>query len=335
MIRRDRFMPKARLLASALFLAAAGARAQTSGAPGDFRYADFPEVRGLAAETPDASPPAQASSWRIRNFTYDSGVPLVGSVEIRGGYFEEAAGTPFRGNILYLEGLGDSMLNHEPLFSALSQAGWRVIAFDYMGQGGSGGTMNHTRVCDPLFPALRISKIADVAWNEFKRSGSDRKVVLGWSTGGLAAYEMASRGAADAVVLIAPGIAPKLFVGHDLKITVPTLTRADYSRGGDPHVDPIRPDSPVEVPLFAADLIASAKASEHWSIPASVAGLVLLSGPSDTYVDAVKTRAVLSTKAPHFTVVAYPAALHEIDNETPPIRAALTAEILRFLGALP
>lgn len=159
----------------------------------------------------------------------------------------------------------------------------------------------------------------------------DLKIVLGWSTGGLAAYEMARRGAVDAVVLIAPGIAPKLIVGDKLTITVPTLTHADYSLGGDPHVDPIRPDSPAKVPLFAVNLIASAKAAKHWTIPVTVKGLVLLSGPSDTYVNGDKARAILSAKAPHFDIVVYPTALHEIDNEVPPVRTAMTAEILRFL----
>lgn len=323
-------------LASVLLLAAANARAQTGSVAVLFHYTGFSDVGGPAMTTPPGAPPARASAWRIRNFTYDSGVPLVGSVDIRAGYFEEAGGATFRGNILFLEGLGDSMLNHAPLFSALSQAGWRVIAFDYMGQGGSGGTMNHTRVVDPLFPTLQISEIADIAWNDFKRSGSpagDRRIVLGWSTGGLAAYDMARRGAADAVVLIAPGLAPKAIVGDKLRITIPTLTHADYAPGGDPnpHVDPIRPCSPAEVPLFAADLLASAKAAQGWTIPPAVEGLVLLSGPSDTYVDADKTRLILSEKAPHFNVVSYPAALHEIDNEVPAIRAAMTAEILRFL----
>jgi alpha-beta hydrolase superfamily lysophospholipase len=135
------------------------------------------------------------------------------------------------------------------------------------------------------------------------------------------------------VVLIAPGLAPKAIVGDKLRITLPTLTHADYSMDGDPnpHVDPIRPCSPAEVPLFAADLLASAKAAQDWTISPAIKGLVLLSGPADSYVDADKTRLILSEKAPHFDVVAYPTALHEIDNEVPAVRIAMTAKILRFL----
>ncbi|NNN05558.1 MAG: alpha/beta fold hydrolase [Elusimicrobia bacterium] len=326
--------PTAAILASALCLAARGARAQPDEAPGALRSAGFAEVLALAAQEAPAPPPARASAWRIDHFMYDTGVPFVGSVDIRAGYYEEAVGVPFRGNILYLEGLGDSMLNHEPLFSALSQAGWRVIAFDYMGQGGSGGTMNHTRILDPLFPSLQISKLADAVWSRYVRNDSlagNQKIVLGWSTGGLAAYEMAHRGAADAVVLIAPGIVPKLIVGDRLKITESSLTRAVYARGDDPHVDAIRPDSPVEVPLFAANLLFTAELARHWKMSSGVRGLVLLSGPSDTYVDGAKTRAILSANAPRFDVVVYPDALHEIDNEVPAIREALTAQVLRFL----
>ena len=57
--------------------------------------------------------------------------------QIRAGFLKESDSKPFLGNVIFFEGLGDSMLNHRPLFDKLTNEGFRVIAFDYMGQGGS------------------------------------------------------------------------------------------------------------------------------------------------------------------------------------------------------
>ena len=108
------------------------------------------------------------------------------SVKLRSGYFRESTNpeVAFKGCILYLEGLGDSILNHEALYKVLSHAGYRVIFFDYMGQGGfkgydqagrpkpedskgSEGSMNHTRIIDPLFPRLQISTMAEEIWEKY------------------------------------------------------------------------------------------------------------------------------------------------------------------------
>lgn len=81
--------------------------------------------------------------WRLGYKTLKVGWHQV---DIRLGYLTANSAVPFKGNILYYQGLGDSILNHDPLFSVLTNAGYRVIAFDYMGQGGSDGSMNHTSI---------------------------------------------------------------------------------------------------------------------------------------------------------------------------------------------
>jgi alpha-beta hydrolase superfamily lysophospholipase len=274
-----------------------------------------------------------ASSWRLENLKVQTQVPLVGNVEIRAGYFQESLTVPFRGNILYLEGLGDSFLNHNPLFAHLSSLGYRVIAFDYQGQGGSSGTMNHTRILDKIYPALQISTLAQKVWDRFiRRDGIEEKIVLGWSTGGLAAYEMAASGKADRVILIAPGIVPRLVVGKFMKITLATLTRAHYAKHNDPHVDPIRPDSPMKAPLFAMNLIKTSMQSRGWEISQNVKGLVFLGGAEDRYVVSGKTQKVLQKMASHFRIVQFPDAYHEIDNEIPKIRDQVHKEIEAFLS---
>ncbi len=255
---------------------------------------------------------------------------------IRSGYITENPEVPFRGNVIYYQGLGDSMLNHLPLFQLLASAGFRVIAFDYMGQGGSSGSMDDTRI-------IEITELGDKVWKMHARdlAAFPKKTIIGWSTGGLAAYAEAALlpGTVANVVLIAPGLVPNKIVGEQdwlqgkiNRITLPTLTTARYEGGvPNPHVDPIRPDSPVKVMSFALDLLVQAHEMRQNPVLPSTKGLVLLSGSNDTYVNAGKTRLVIARRAPHFKIVEYPHTLHEIDNEAAPQGDTAKNDILDFL----
>ena len=121
------------------------------------------------------------------------------------------------------------------------------------------------------------------------------------------------------------------------QITPRTLTTAAdaYTRGElpDPHVDPIRPGSPLLAPSFSHDLKETAFSLRHAMPVPSTPGLVLLSGPNDTYVDAEKTKRFLTRSVPSFRAVQYSGALHEIDNEVPAISERAHQDILRFLGS--
>jgi alpha-beta hydrolase superfamily lysophospholipase len=256
--------------------------------------------------------------------------------KIRNGYLPEAPGVPFKGNILYFEGLGDSMLNHLSFFKRLTAIGYRVIAFDYMGQGGSTGRMNDTRIRD----------IPTVGWQVLQKHGRDlnahpKPVVIGWSTGGLAAYLTASKGWADKVVLLAPGIKPNFIVGEGIhwgipdEITMRTLTSASSAYSStmeDPHVDPIRPISPIKVATFAIDLQLTARSlrKSNVRIPKDVAGY-LFSGCADNYVDCEKNREAIEAAAPHFSITEYAQGLHEIHNEVPAITDSLFDKTCEFL----
>lgn len=246
--------------------------------------------------------------------------------EIRAGYLAHE-GT-FKGNVIYFQGLGDSMLNHDPLFKKIAKAGFRVIAFDYMGQGGSTGKMNRTRI-------EYINWIGERVWNRFAINTSQfpLKTIIGWSTGGLAAYMAASEHKADKVILIAPGIAPKKIVGEAYEITLESLTTDIYfDRQSNPHRDEIKPNSPLKVPAFSLDLIVTSEKVNDKSISSAIKGLVLLSGEDDTYVNAGRTERILKSKAPHFIQKIYSDALHEIDNERKEIREEAHQDILKFLN---
>lgn len=300
---------------------------------------------------PSQSTPA---TWVMEDLIYESKVPAVGTVKLRAGYMRENPAVPFKGCILYLEGFGDSMLNHDPYFAALSNAGYRVVSFDYMGQGGSEGSMNNTRTVDRVIPALTISRISELLWLRYEvyqdsQTGNScydsKKVVIGWSTGGLAAYEMANRHWADAVVLIAPGIYNKKFIGESAKdgkillsgkpvVTQRTLTRNTFEGQVNPHVDAPKPNTPIKTPFFTTNLLYSSGLARKWVIAPSVKGLLLASGDEDTYVKTKENIAKIEKNAPHFKIVKFDGALHELDNEVPEVAERVRQETLDFLAGL-
>jgi alpha-beta hydrolase superfamily lysophospholipase len=234
------------------------------------------------------------------------------------------------------------MLNHDPLFEVLVNDGYRVIAFDYMGQGGSAGSMNDTRI-------KNINQIGDAVVKLLSRKNGpdgDQYHIIGRSTGGLAAYRQAfydggsTKKAIRSIMMLAPGIAPNYFVGEGiwnwpiLEISMRTLTNNKLVGVNDPHHDPIWPKSPVHVLSFALDLQATAKAMRNFGfISKDIKGITFLSGPNDTYVNAAKTKSALKSKAPHFTIKEYAAGLHELDNEVDSIAKDVRKSILEFLNS--
>ena len=274
----------------------------------------------------------------VRSWMSTRGASFPLNVPIRSGYLKENPAVPFKGNIIYYQGLSDSMLNHLPLFQKLTNAGYRVIAFDYMGQGGSGGELENMRIYSILEMGRHFWQLHGRELEKFPK-----RFVIGWSIGGLAAYIQASQQRAGVVVLLAPGIQPHWLVGEQYpsewrlgQITMRTLTSQVYDgQVLDPHVDPIRPGSILEAISFWVDYLQTATQTQYRPMPYSSKGLVYLTGPRDTYVNIDKTREVLNHRAPHFKIMEYPSALHEIDNEVPMISQRLQEDILTFFESQP
>lgn len=251
---------------------------------------------------------------------------------IRAGFLRESPSRPYRGNILYFPGLGDSMVNHAPLFTRLTQEGFRVIAFDYMGQGGSRGHMNNTRMKD-------IIRLGEIVYARLARDKERApRIAMGWSTGGLAAYMLAQENKSHGVILIAPGLVPNSLVGDlfnlqfKMLITKSTLTSERYEAGRyDPHIEPIRPSSPMDVPDFGVDLQLTALSLKQKPLALQRPGIVFTGG-DDGYVDGPGTAEFLRLNAPHYAQVFFEKARHEIDNEVPEIGSRLRAAILHFLA---
>lgn len=306
-----------------------------------------------------------ASTFEVKKVISHIQVPGI-KRKLRSAYFLEQ--DELKACVLYLQGLGDSLNNHNPFFGSLNRAGYRVITFDYLGQGGSEGSMNKTRVSTSLPPDatgmmlrryhkkakyFEIGHQAEYIWgklakikNQYGQNCDDsKKLVIGWSTGGLAAYKMAKENKATAVVLLAPGINIKLMVGEAAEspsrmlffkevITERTLTRNKFKGIKNPHVDEVKPKSPAYIPQFSGNLFFTSKNAKYWKISKDVPGLVFLSGTQDTYVDRDATIKTLSRKAPHFNIISYDGALHELDNEIEEVTEDLYPRVISFFDTI-
>lgn len=229
--------------------------------------------------------------------------PRISEVKIRSGFYPHQ-GT-FKGNILYLPGLGDSILNHKRLFEALSLQGYRVVSFDYPGQGGgseatgSTGKMSHTRI-------ESIPIIAEEVWKKFANDTENfpEKTVIGWSTGGLAAYLHGDEIGATKLVLLAPPIGVQdLIVGEGLKtlpidrMTIESLTSDPNCVNGkdSPYVEEAKPSSPFLAFSFGIHLLKRGHNAAE-AAPPKAPTLVLL-GEKDNYVNSKKVQDIVTENA--------------------------------------
>ncbi len=301
-------------------------------------------TRELASSTPVQQTP-QAPAWRYLEGGYVhtlNGKPTV----LRVGVHEASA--PLQGCALYFEGLGDSIANQTWLFEKLASHGYRTVAFDYAGQGGSEGNMNDVRVVGSRHsPDRQIGRMAEGAWKagrtrfDGQPCGDMPDLLVGWSTGGLEVYRWAVEGRAKKVLLFAPGLRVRFFVGeadqHPTRVVTlePVMTPASLTRAAEngtfTHVEPARPNHPLKAPFFANDLIVSSFKSASVSVSPAVKGLVFLAG-DDTYVPSDKVEKILAKRAPHFEIVNFPGARHEIMNETDDVRETVAKRLEAFLA---
>lgn len=299
--------------------------------------ASLSAAAALAGSAPEATSPVArfqvlhpdtasqtTAPWVLEQLPVE--LPTGRTATLRAGYLPENPDVPFRGNLVYLEGFADSMANHDAFFQEITALGYRLVAFDYPGQGGSEGTMNWTRV-------KHIPDMAEAVAARFSRpDGPSTRTWMGWSTGGLAAYQAAAAGRVDRVVLLAPGIHIKPLVGEWGSVTLRTLTGHSEAGLPDPHVEAPRPTAPAKYPLFAGSILKNSIASQNVEVPPEVEGLVLLSGDGDRYVRGDATRKTLARNAPHFDVRTFEGALHELHEEVDPIGQQVRAATLEFLA---
>jgi len=272
----------------------------------------------------------------------------------RVGMFPESKEAAFKGCVMYLEGFGDSIQNHYPLFNKLRLAGYRVISFDYQGQGGSEGSMNDVRLLSDR-PEMEIGEQAKRLWDFYSRPNNSyfdrtckdsKKRVIGWSTGGLAAYILANQKWADTYVLINPALTPRLCVGESASnclanlvssdiVSERTLTGVTRDPQHDMHLDPVKPTSAIAQPLFVTNLITSAFFARTWKIdPATMRMLVMISPHDDLYVDGDKLTGIFVDSGAWYRLISYEDGHHELDNDmSPKVFNDVHRRIIDFLDA--
>jgi alpha-beta hydrolase superfamily lysophospholipase len=242
-----------------------------------------------------------------------------------------------RGDILYLHGFADRGDNHGPLFKSWTDAGFRVIAFDFPSHGKTTGMLN----------AIDLYGFHDLAGmaahvERHTRESFDRPLLLaGWSTGGLLAVRMIQAATIErlgrepaGLILFAPGISVRTLVGKLGFVTEGTLTR----NAEPPHAGPIRPKSPLFHPLFAIKLLANAALSRAQIYPLHVPTLILLGGDKeDRYVHSkriVEWSLRERRRGAELEVERFPGALHELDNEPGPTGRDVRDAATEFAGRI-
>ncbi|MBY0386498.1 alpha/beta fold hydrolase [bacterium] len=156
-----------------------------------------------------------------------------------------------KADVLFLIGFSDRADNHGPLFSQLTEKGFRVISFDYPSHGKT--------KCRSL-GVYDLMSLARLTRSVLQSPGiqSDRPLyVSGWSTGGLLVYRMMQQEMfyfrdVKGLVLLAPGLAVYKIPGDWGVVTQESL----LSNPNPPHRGEISPSSPLLYPLFGTDLIA-------------------------------------------------------------------------------
>lgn len=226
---------------------------------------------------------------------------------------------PIRGDVMYVHGLGDNVLNHDPLFQVWLDLGYRVIAMDLPSHGETTGySLN---CCNFEMLGNFILEID----RRMKPDGDPTRpmVLAGWSTGGLVALRMVQRKLFEkhfrqpsALQLFAPGIGVRLKVGNWWGgITDDTLTR----NPNPPHHGQAKPGSPYPVLPFAMRMVWESKLAQWGDLPAHLPTQVFLGGDdTDRYVRndigrRWSNRQIDASKS--VWVIQYEGAFHELDNE--------------------
>ena len=247
---------------------------------------------------------------------------IIFSEKIRIG-IQDPEGTPV-GDILYLHGFGDRLDNHGPLFDTWSNAGFRVISFDYPSHGETEGTSIN------LITFRRLAELAQTVERATRQDLQRPLLLAGWSTGGLLAIRMVQsltfksfERKPKGLILFAPGISVYTVVGKPSfryplgEITTDSLTHDPVP----PHRGDIKPKSPGSTPFFGATIKLNSFLSQIQSFPRNLPTLIFVAGGKDDQYansDALKSWIAKQKADPLINIfgVDVPGARHEIDNET-------------------
>lgn len=257
----------------------------------------------------------------------------------------EAAGSP-RGQVLIVHGLGEHGGRYAAVAAALNAHGWRVLAHDHRGHGGSQGARGVIAADDSLLADL--ARVIDRA----REVEAGPLLLLGHSLGGLVAARFVAEALAPApaawsrevagLVLSSPAIDPGLSAGQKLLVSLasrlaPTLA---LGNGLDPHG--ISRDAAV-VQAYIADPLVHDRisgrlarfirdagavvlaAAPRWSVPT----LLMWAGADRCVAPAGSQRLAEAAPAAVMAVRTWPDLAHELFNE--PEREEVLDELDRWL----
>jgi pimeloyl-ACP methyl ester carboxylesterase len=242
---------------------------------------------------------------------------------------QNTEGAPL-GDILYFHGFADRLDNHQPLFDAWAQAGFRVISFDLPSHGKNSGSYNDLN----HFSFKDLAELGARVEQDTKPATSRPLILAGWSTGGLLVVRMLqeswtfglSRPVAGAI-LFAPGVSvrkfPWTFGNGQGEVTEGTLTH----NPNPPHFGPVHPTTPFWSHLvygFAPRLAKESLLSQSDVYPQDIPTLVFTGGDQeDRYAKAWVVRQWVrkqnesrqSDGNPLIVNISCPHSAHEMDNE--------------------
>lgn len=231
-------------------------------------------------------------------------------------------------DVLFFPGFSDRADNHAPLFSQLTDSGFRVISFDYPSHGKTDcWNLN-------LHSMVSLEGLAQIVLLSPEIKSEAPLYLVGWSTGGLLAYRMLQRGqpafrTVKGAVLLAPGLSVYPVPGVMGFVTMDSL----LSNPNPPHLGEISPSTPLAYPLFGADLIATSLLARFESVPNKSVMMLLGDDVLDVYANTPKIKKWFKTaRSADFVAYQCDGAKHELDNEIEPIGQNVRSLIINFLS---
>ncbi|RDH44411.1 alpha/beta hydrolase [Zooshikella ganghwensis] len=238
------------------------------------------------------------------------------------------------GDILFLHGHADRLDNHPTLFNTWTQAGFRVISFDWPSHG-----LSRTMPID----TFTFDELAAIAILVEKQTAAEKErplILAGWSFGGLVATRISQQAnlhrifsrPLTALLLITPGIAVHPFSGGDGVARLSTLT----NNPNPPVAGPPSPALPIQNPLFAIRLLAAAWQAQQQALPQKLPTFIALAGDqTDWYVNTPKLKHWIKRFPKQHTQVDIwqcPEAKHALDHEPYPVGPYIRNQIIAFLS---
>ena len=230
-------------------------------------------------------------------------------------------------SILYLPGFGDSFLNHNDFFERLCNEGYEIISFDYPGSGASYGPLPKLQFFNKG-TNRDLTTIAKFVWNTLA-TRQDKRISLSWCIGSLIAIQLAHENWLSGAIHIAPSYQSKIstivIFHRERHLSSASVPESD-------HLVPIRPQNPLQNIAFALNIKISARKIQKLIIPKTVKGVVFYTGIDDRFMfGGAHLRNRIQETAPHFTVLDYAHAKHEVHNEREEIKSQATREIFKWL----